>query len=282
METIRAMADLAKLIDENVLRTWFSAKTLADPQLARFMATNDLRRVQPTFKDVANRLFGCDNPYHSYQPRLLPAPMHYPAHIGPKTLQAIQQVLGKKPAFGIEVGSFIGSSAVVLGTWLRETNGVLMCVDPWCGDINMWLLKEFAGTMRKADGDPVIFHYFMNNMFNNGLTETVIPFRVSSVVAARTLKVLNYEIDLVYLDSAHEAGETFLELSLYYDLLSPGGVLFGDDYAVFPAVKHDVDLFCKVHGCQLYFTGEGETWLIRKGIAQPELGSEAPAKQAAV
>jgi len=260
------MPNLSEHINDDVLRNWFSAKTLADPQLAHFINSNDLIRTKPTFKDVCNRLFGCSNPYHGYQPRLLPSPLPYRAHIGPRTLGAIEGALGRRPAFGIEVGSFIGNSATILGTWMRETNGALMCVDPWCGDINMWLLSNFAGTMRKADADPVIFHYFMNAMFNAGLTETVIPFRVTSVVAARTLKVLNYEIDFVYLDSAHECGETFLELSLYYDILSPGGVLFGDDYSMFPAVKHDLDLFCRIHGLQLGFTGEGETWLIRKPV----------------
>ena len=258
------MTNYSDHIDESVLKNWFSAKTLADPQLARFIGSNDLTRIKPTFRDISRRLFGCDNPYHAYTPELLPAPMPYTPHIGPKTLAAIEAALGRKPSFGVEVGSFIGNSATILGSWLRETNGTLMCIDTWCGDINMWLLGNFAGTMRKMDGNPVIFSYFMNAMFNNNLTETVVPFRVSSIVAARTLKVLNYDIDFVYLDSAHECGETFMELSLYYDLLPPGGVIIGDDYMMFPAVKHDVDLFCKIQGLQLGFTGEGDTWLLRK------------------
>jgi hypothetical protein len=126
----------------------------------------------------------------------------------------------------------------------------------------MWLLDNFVSTMLKPDGNPVIFDRFMVNMINSGLTETVIPFRTTSVVAARTLKVLNWEIDFVYLDSAHECGETFLELSLYHDLLRPGGVLFGDDYAGFPAVKHDLDLFCRIHGYTPAFTGDQDTWMI--------------------
>ena len=36
---------------------------------------------------------------------------------------------------------------------------------------------------------------------------------------------------------------------------------------MFPAVKHDVDLFCKVQGIQLLFTGERDTWLIQKPVA---------------
>ena len=139
-----------------------------------------------------------------------------------------------------------------------------MCVDTWCGDINMWLLEIFDSTMVKSDGNPKLFERFMQNMIQAGLTETVIPFRVSSVVAARTLKVLNYIIDFVYLDSAHECGETFMELSLYHDILRDGGVILGDDYTGFPAVKHDLDLFCKVYGYKLQFTGDGETWIIVK------------------
>lgn len=260
------MTNYSAHINEDVLRTWFSAKTLADPQLARFIETHDLQKIKPTFKDICNRLFGCDNPYHAYRPELLPSPMSYTPHIGPATLGAIEAALGRRPSFGLEVGSFIGSSATILGSWLRETGGTLMCIDTWCGDINMWLLGNFSGTMRKMDGNPVIFDHFMNAMFNNGLTETVVPFRVSSIVAARTLKVLNYDIDFVYLDSAHECGETFLELSLYYDLLPQGGVIIGDDYLMFPAVKHDVDLFCKINNLQLNFTGEGDTWLIQKPV----------------
>lgn len=92
----------------------------------------------------------------------------------------------------------------------------------------------------------------------------VVPLRVSSIVGARMLKVLNYEIDFVYVDSAHEAGETFMELMLFHDVLKSKGILFGDDYHGFPAVKYDVDLFCKYYNYKLFFTGDGDTWVIQK------------------
>ena len=60
---------------------------------------------------------------------------------------------------------------------------------------------------------------------------------------ARLLATLNWIVDVVYLDSAHEIGETFADLSLYFQLIRKGGVLIGDDYIDFPAVKHDVNLF---------------------------------------
>jgi predicted O-methyltransferase YrrM len=249
-------------ISEEVLRNWFSASTMADRQLAALKAREAFPRIKPSFRQISNRLFRTDNPYHSYQPKLLAPAMKYPAHIGAKTIEALFRQIGSERVLGIEVGSFIGSSAAVLGGILRNAKSTLICVDTWCGDINMWLLDAFAATMQKPDGNPVIFDRFMVNMIASGLTETVIPFRTTSVVAARTLKVLNWEIDFVYLDSAHECGETFLELSLYRDLLRPGGVLFGDDYAGFPAVKHDLDLFCRIHGYTPAFTGDRDTWMI--------------------
>ena len=110
-----------------------------------------------------------------------------------------------------------------------------------------------------------IFDHFMRNMIKSKLTDTVIPIRVSSIVGARMLKVLQYEIDFVYVDSTHEDGETYMELMLYHDVLKEGGgVLFGDDYRGFPAVKYDVDLFCKNNGYMLEFTGDGDTWIIKK------------------
>jgi hypothetical protein len=44
------------------------------------------------------------------------------------------------------------------------------------------------------------------------LTQHVFPLAMSSLTAARLLAVANWHADVVYLDSAHEQGETLLEL----------------------------------------------------------------------
>lgn len=257
---------------ENILTTetfyrWFSSKTDADSQLQSVISSNNFQRKVPTYLEISNTLFKCDNIYTNYIiPKQINEPMQYPAHITDKTVSMIIQKLGYMPRFGIEVGSFIGSSAIVLGNIVKHTNGVLLCVDTWCGDINMWLMDNFNSTMNKNDGNPKIYDLFVLNMIKNNLTNNVIPLRVSSIVGARMLKVLNYEIDFVYLDSAHEAGETFMELMLYHDILKNKGILFGDDYYGFPAVKYDVDLFCKCFNYTLTFTGDGDTWIIQKNI----------------
>lgn len=254
------------LNDETFLR-WFSSKTDADGQLQHTILKNNFEHKKPTYLEISNTLFRCNNIYFNYKvPQQINEPMYYPAHISNKTTNAIINKLGYVPTFGVEVGSFIGSSAIILGNMVKSANGVLMCVDTWCGDINMWLMDEFHKTMNKEDGNPKIYDNFILNIMNNNLTDTVIPLRVSSIVGARMLKVLNYEIDFVYVDSAHEAGETFMELMLYHDILKNKGILFGDDYHGFPAVKYDVDLFCKYFNYTLFFPGDGDTWIIQKNI----------------
>jgi hypothetical protein len=252
-------------IDSDTVKRWFTADSVAGGQLSKIISDNNFYENTPDFTEVSNILFRCDNLYDNYSsPTDITTAMCYPAHIGERTLTKINEFLGYSPKLGVEVGSFIGSSAKVLGNYLKENNGLLLCIDTWCGDINMWLGDAFTATMGKSDGNPRIYDHFMINMINANLTNTVIPIRTSSVVAARMLKVLKYKIDFVYIDSAHEAGETFLELALYHDILKSGGVVFGDDYHGFPAVKYDLDLFCKSYGYTLTFTGDGDTWIIKK------------------
>lgn len=257
---------MEKILTHETFQRWFSSTTDADSQLKSVIQKNNFQTKTPTFSEVSNTLFKCDNVYKNYVPQPTNEPMHYPAHISDKTLNAIIAKLGYIPKFGVEVGSFIGSSAIILGNMVKRENGVLLCVDTFCGDINMWLMDNFASTMNKLDGNPKLYHLFMSNMMKNNLDNTVIPLRVSSIVGARMLKVLKYEIDFVYVDSAHEAGETFTELMLYHDLLKKNGIIFGDDYYGFPAVKYDVDLFCKYFNYTLTFTGDSDTWMIQKNV----------------
>lgn len=223
--------------------------------------------AKPSFRDISQQLFGVDSIYHHYVPPQTQHEGAYATHIQQSTLDRVVSLLGENPHLGIEVGSYVGHGACKLGQLLKRNQGVLLCIDTWCGDINMWLGDAFSTTMGKNDGNPDLYHHFIRRIKDHALDDTVIPVRVSSVVAARMLKVLGYQIDFVYLDSAHEAGETFLEMNLYYDLLRPGGVLLGDDYGYFPAVKFDVRKFLDFKGLTADLLEDGETWMIHKPLA---------------
>merc|ERR1719473_1107157 len=101
------------------------------------------------------------------------------------------------------------------------------------------MMPNFESTMGLQHGFPTLGLLFMRRMVALGVSKTGLPLSLPSIVGARLMYLLGYEVDVVYVDSAHERGETAVELTLYWQLLKPGGVMLGDDYDMFPAVKHD-------------------------------------------
>ena len=69
--------------------------------------------------------------------------------------------------------------------------------------------------------------------------------------------------DVLYLDSAHELGETFVELMFWYQVLQPGSLLVGDDWN-WHGVSHDVTLFLSlIPGLEIHHFEDKRTWAIR-------------------
>ncbi|CAE7029527.1 slbp2 [Symbiodinium sp. CCMP2592] len=157
------------------------------------------------------------------------------------------------PKFVVEVGSLHGHSAIHMATVLDQFNMYhvpILCIDPFTGDTNMWANyqtdRSVAGWVKIIDGRMMVFDQFMANVqfaINRTVSRNhILPFQATSTVGARWLVEKHFYPDLVFLDSAHELDETFLELSLYYDILEPGGIMFGDDYG-WAAVRQDVQRF---------------------------------------
>ena len=125
-------------------------------------------------------------------------------------------------AWMLEVGSFIGNSAV---TWGRaairaKSNLTIVCLDTWLGDVGMWQRKgKWLGTPDRVTGEPRLYEQFMANVQGWNLSGRVLPLRAPASVGLRYLSSL---IDtgqlpspsLVYVDAAHEYPET--ELDTYH------------------------------------------------------------------
>ena len=105
----------------------------------------------------------------------------------------------------------------------------------------------------------------MRRVASEGLTEVLHPLPISAQAGARLLYLLGYRVDVVYLDTAHERGETLAEAHLYFQLLRPGGLLIGDDIDTqFEAVNQDIRIFAKCQNATLAKLGDGFHWFIRK------------------
>ncbi|CAF4856880.1 unnamed protein product [Rotaria socialis] len=131
-------------------------------------------------------------------------------------------------------------------------------------DLNMWVNKVVWKHLAVTeDGRPTVYYQFLANIIEQNLTQTVLPVSMSSIIGARFLRTYQFRPQLIYLDSAHEQGETLIELALYWNILQPGGVLFGDDWG-WLSVRCDVKKFMYMRN----ITTEhfGNTWLMKKSI----------------
>ena len=135
---------------------------------------------------------------------------------------------------------------------------------------NIILPKIFKNDLRYShkhiisykQGFPDLAETFRRRIATEGMENIIYPLALPSLLTARLLYLLGYQLDVIYVDSAHEVGETLVELHLFYLLLRPNGLLMGDDIG-WPAVSHDVDVFAKCHGLSVIRFGRKQ-WYVKK------------------
>ena len=183
----------------------------------------------------------------------------------------VERVIGERqPQYWVEVGSMLGGSALLVAR-VAERLGCeldIVCVDPFTGDVNMWAWEQDLVRQGKwrflglVNGAPTIRQRFLANVKDAGFEGVITPLPATGIVGINVLeRVSNYRPDVVYVDSAHEEDETFLELSTAWDFLVKGGLLMGDDLD-WPAVRNDVYKFAGSVGAQVEVVGN--QWLVGK------------------
>lgn len=172
-----------------------------------------------------------------------------------------------EPTYIVECGSMIGGSAILMATVLRDTNRStteIVCIDPFTGDVNMWDWEKMGGTghggwrfLRLENGMPTIYKRFLANCRDSGFEDKILPINTTTSVGIKLLqrllsqKRITHLPNYIYLDSAHEKDETFIELTLCWNCLGEsGGILFGDDWD-WSSVREDVIKFSNTikHRC---------------------------------
>lgn len=205
--------------------------------------------------ELLAELYGGDNPFaHCALSRRDDGYPH--TNLVPEVIESILDLV--RPAFWLEIGSMLGGSAIRTAQ-LIKSRGLrtgLVCIDPFCGDVNMWAWeqpKRRAGEwlfLGLQQGRPTIFDRFIANVMAAGQADIMLPITATSIVGTKLLARLLSEgrisslPNVIYLDSAHEPDETFLELRNCWNLLPPGGVLLGDDWS-WDAVREDVLRFAR-------------------------------------
>jgi len=215
------------------------------------------------FQVIANQL-PFDNPYNGfdylkYQPDLGGGIAH----------PAFEQIIDLiKPKTIIEVGSWKGLSAVHIASLLKkkEIDGVLLCIDTWLGTVNnllrsddpVWGLGKYY-----YHGYPTLHQQFLANVMYNNLQDYILPIPTTSAIGARWLTAKGIQADMIYIDGSHEEEEVYQDITNYWKILRPNGIMIGDDWHINCAgVICAVNAFCKEN--TITYQVAGSSWIMQK------------------
>lgn len=198
------------------------------------------RRVRD---DLLKAIFDNDDPVRYANLSLVDRA--YPhTHLSTKVVKALleahEQVHGSSVDFWLECGSMLGGSIIrTAGASSHLPRITLVTMDPFVGDVNMWAgEKQLRAEKHRRSGhgflfldirhgQPTIWDRFLANTAAAGLTGQLVPLRLTATVGLRLLLRLRAQRRLsrlpqvIYLDSAHEQGETLLELGAAWAALPP-------------------------------------------------------------
>lgn len=172
-------------------------------------------------------------------------------------------ILETNPKIIIEVGSWKGRSAIRMAQLTEMIGTRIYCVDTWLGSLEH-MMEE---TGRKYEwplshGHPLLYWQFLLNVKFSGVEDRITPIVNTSMTGASYLYKNGVRAEMIYIDGDHTADGCYRDLMAYWELLTPGGVIFGDDYFVFPGVKEAVDGFCQERKLEVEL--EDPMWIIRK------------------
>lgn len=158
-------------------------------------------------------------------------------HHGAKILDLVEQ---HQPRVCVELGAWMGASAIPVARLIQRWGGVLTCVDTWAGDVHTPTVRPSA---------PWMLVSCARNMMEAGLANVrLIP---TTTIAAAIY--WDQPIDYLYIDADHSYDGCLADLRAWYPHVAPEGLIVGDDYGsdLYPGVKRAWDDFAREHGLTL-------------------------------
>lgn len=194
--------------------------------------------------------FHFKNPYKDYEK----SGASYQA----KTDKVLNKFIEKyNPNLFVEVGSYLGASVIGMANFVSEINykTKFICIDTWLGSPEFYKTPENAyKILSHSNGYPTLYYKFLSNVASSGNSEKITPVPLPSSSAATLLKSKNISPNIVYIDAGHE--ETYMDLTMYWNVIPKGAILIGDDYFQHEVVKKNVDKFVEEKNVKLNFDGD--------------------------
>jgi predicted O-methyltransferase YrrM len=156
---------------------------------------------------------------------------------GAKLLSLVDQV---RPLVGVELGTWLGASAIPVVRVMRQWGGTLTCIDTWAGDVH----PSDEVTRPSA---PWMLVSCARNLMESGVGSSV---RLIPSTTREAAKTWTTPIDWLYIDADHRYEAVWADLMDWVPHVRRGGLILGDDYGHkdFPGVKAAWDAFERAHG----------------------------------
>ena len=168
-----------------------------------------------------------------------------------------------RPTNILELGTWKGASAVHMAKLCKQRNidATLVCVDTWLGSNPVLWEGDLRKDLMLKFGFPQMYYQFLANVVHSECQDIITPLPMTSFAAANLFQKMGVVFDCIYVDSSHDLDETYIELTRFYSLLRPGGVIFGDDYSQ-PGVTTSVNRFGYEKGLMLAI--QDNKWILQK------------------
>ena len=149
-----------------------------------------------------------------------------------------------KPKTIIEIGSWVGASAIHMAKCLKANNindFQILCVDTFLGsNASLWI-KNFINVDNVFQEQ---YNQFNINVTNSGFNENISALPMTSSSAAELCQILNVQVDLIYIDAGHQEKEVYDDLNDWWPISTK--MVFGDDYSeTWSGVKKAVNRFAQ-------------------------------------
>ena len=136
-----------------------------------------------------------------------------------------------KPVNILEVGSWIGASALTFARSIQEFNGSkgsITCVDSWKPYLDTTINNEYVHKLMTAASESNIsYELFLHNCKASGIEHLIEVKRGDSQTVLREL--LGKHFDLIYLDGDHSFEMVLSDIEASKELIVNGGLICGDD-----------------------------------------------------
>ncbi|WP_230530858.1 class I SAM-dependent methyltransferase [Microvirga roseola] len=150
-----------------------------------------------------------------------------------------------KPSIVVEIGVWKGNSTITMASAMKalDLDGVVIAVDTWLGAWDHWITDEWFEHLNLVNGYPALYRTFATNVVEAGLQDYVLPLPLDSTNAANVLRHFGVEPDIVHIDGGHDYNAVVSDLSEWWPMIRPGGILIGDDYPYWDGVRTAFDDF---------------------------------------